>query len=531
MALDFNLICFEDEHLLVANKPPGLTTHSPSSFASEGLYDWLRDREPRWSPLAIIHRLDKETSGLLVFGKTSLANRALTKQFAERTVLKKYSLLTDRPLHSNASTVISTLVRTGEKYASRPLIVRGDRAETRFRVIASTEGRTVVEAVPVTGRTHQIRVHASSRGFPILGDTLYGGTAAKRLCLHAQELTFKHPATGAEMTFHSPADFEANPALLLRAAVVEREKTDAFRLVHGAGDGWPAWYVDRLGEFLLSQAASWPSAEQQRLLAQYRSQFSLAGVYHKMLSCRPRETSIEAASPKWLCGEIAPEQFHVRENGLRFELSFGEGYSSGLFLDQRDNRRRFLANYIARDFPLFESAGSQEVLNTFAYTCSFSVCAAKAGARVTSLDLSRKYLDWGKRNFLSNGLDPAQHDFIFGDVFDWLRRLRRKGRVFSAVILDPPTFSTSKSQGVFRVEKDYPRLVLSALPLLQRNGVLLAAANTAKIRGQGFVESIAAAIRSSGRTILQHHYFPQPPDFPISRAEPAHFNSVWFRIG
>src|SRR5438477_10407733 len=121
MAVDFNLICFEDEHLLVANKPPRLSTHSASSFASEGLYDWLRDREPRWSRLAIIHRLDKETSGLLVFGKTSLANRALTKQFAERTVHKKYLLLTDRPLHSNASTVISTLVRAGEKYVSRPL--------------------------------------------------------------------------------------------------------------------------------------------------------------------------------------------------------------------------------------------------------------------------------------------------------------------------------------------------------------------------------------------------------------------------
>ena len=80
----------------------------------------------------------------------------------------------------------------------------------------------------------------------------------------------------------------------------------------------------------------------------------------------------------------------------------------------------------------------------FAYTCGFSVCAALAGARTTSLDLSRKWLAWGQRNFVLNGLDPAAHDFIYGDATDWLRRLGRKGRQFEAVLLDPPTFSTSK---------------------------------------------------------------------------------------
>src|SRR5437762_14022846 len=91
------LILFEDEHLLVVNKPAGMNTHAPSPFAGEGLYDWLRNREPRWASLAIIHRLDKETSGVMVFAKTPLANRSLTKQFTERAVQKKYLLITDRP--------------------------------------------------------------------------------------------------------------------------------------------------------------------------------------------------------------------------------------------------------------------------------------------------------------------------------------------------------------------------------------------------------------------------------------------------
>ena len=84
------LILFEDEDLLVVDKPAGFNTHAPAPFASEGIYDWLRQREPRWAGLAIIHRLDKETSGVLVFGKTPLANRSLTEQFTQRTVRKKY---------------------------------------------------------------------------------------------------------------------------------------------------------------------------------------------------------------------------------------------------------------------------------------------------------------------------------------------------------------------------------------------------------------------------------------------------------
>src|SRR6266851_1423786 len=77
-------LIFEDDHLLVVNKPPGLNTHAPSPYAGEGLYEWLRHREPRWAGLAIVHRLDKETSGLLVFSKTPLASRSLTEQFTKR---------------------------------------------------------------------------------------------------------------------------------------------------------------------------------------------------------------------------------------------------------------------------------------------------------------------------------------------------------------------------------------------------------------------------------------------------------------
>src|SRR5579883_3469129 len=183
-----SLILFEDEHLLVVNKPAGMNTHAPSPFAGEGLYEWLKHREPRWSRLAIIHRLDKETSGVMVFGKTPEANRSLTEQFTRHSIRKKYRLLTDRLVNFETRTVVSALVRVGEKYTSRPLHAGAERAETKFTVLGHSTAKaargdarltpqTLIEAEPITGRTHQIRVHAATEGFPILGDTLYGGTA------------------------------------------------------------------------------------------------------------------------------------------------------------------------------------------------------------------------------------------------------------------------------------------------------------------------------------------------------------------
>ena len=562
-------IVFEDEHLLVVNKPAGWNTHAPAPFAGEGIYDWLKHREPRWASLAILHRLDKETSGVMVFGKTPLANRSLTEQFAARAVRKKYLLLTDRPVKLREFTAKSKIVRAGERYVSR---AGGELAETRFAALSALElerpsptrhegygypkragsetgAPILVGAEPLTGRTHQIRVHAAESGFPILGDTLYGGTPWARVCLHAAELGFKHPATGGAMTFTAPADFEADAGLGLRAAIIEPEATDAFRLVHGASDGWPAWYVDRLGDFLLSQSERELNDEQRARLgeigapnsdsartstgqrAEWEFGAPVRGSYHRTLSLHVRHSSVAEAGHRLVLGEAAPERFTIRENGVRFELSFHEGYSVGLFLDQRDNRRRFLTGQVAADFRLQTPDSRPEILNCFAYTCGFSVCAALAGARTTSLDLSKKYLEWGKRNFALNGLDPAQHDFIFGDTFDWLKRLAKKQRAFDVVILDPPTFSQSKEGGVFRAEKDYGRLVSAALPVLKPGGVLLASTNAADWPPEDFLAKVESAIRDGRRKILQRHYVPQPPDFPVSRAEPAHLKTIWLRIG
>ncbi|MDR3459858.1 MAG: class I SAM-dependent methyltransferase [Verrucomicrobiae bacterium] len=526
-------VIFEDEHLLAVHKPAGWNTHAPGPYAGEGIYDWLRAREPRWASLAIIHRLDKETSGILVFGKTALANKSLTEQFTARQVHKTYLLLTDKPVPGTELMVKTTLLRLGEKYASRP---GGEMAETKFTPIVDAKhaisGLKMVRAEPFTGRTHQIRVHAAENGFPILGDTLYGGTASARVYLHAGEIEFRHPATNAPVKLSAPVDFDREPRLALRSAIIDPEATDAFRLVHGTSDGWPGWYVEKLGDFLLSQAEGPLTAAQQAELARLAKKFSALGAYHKMLSRHVRQSKTGEVSPQLAWGEPAPERFVIQENGVRYELSFNEGYSVGLFLDQRDNRRRLLTGHVAGDFPLFNEKlkiknTKPEVLNTFAYTCGFSVCAALAGARTTSLDLSKKYLEWGRRNFAHNDLDPAAHDFIYGDTFDWLRRLAKKGRAFDAVVLDPPTFSQSKENGVFRVEKNFGDLLSAALPVLKPGGVLLASTNAADWPPETFMETVATAVHGAKRKMGKQHYVPQPPDFPISREEAAYLKTMW----
>ena len=271
-------VLHEDEHLLVVNKPAGWNTHAPSPYAGEGIYEWLKHREPRWANLAIIHRLDKETSGVLVFGKTPLANRSLTEQFAGREVRKKYLLLTDREPKQREFTAKSKIIRAGERYVSG---AHGEEAETRFEVGSrkSEAGSVIVGyyevvAEPLTGRTHQIRVHAAENGFPILGDTLYGGAAFNRVCLHAAEIVFKHPASGDEVKFTAPVDFSADARLALRNAITDPSETDSFRVIHGASDGWPGLFVEQLGEFQLSQSEATLTVAQREHLASRPSPLS-----------------------------------------------------------------------------------------------------------------------------------------------------------------------------------------------------------------------------------------------------------------
>ena len=202
---------------------------------------------------------------------------------------------------------------------------------------------------------------------------------------------------------------------VLRAAIIDPQLTNAFRLLHGASDGWSGLYVNKFGDHLLAETVNELNERQQNEIRRLAQAHAAHGVYHKLLNRNVRRMQASESSPQLIFGESAPDRFTVHENGLSFDLSFNEGYSVGLFLDQRDNRRRFLTDYIAPEFfvapaktrrreedvsglaPLREVS----VLNIFAYTCSFSVAAAKAGAHTTSIRYSQKNI-WSGANGTSH---------------------------------------------------------------------------------------------------------------------------------
>ncbi len=187
-------------------------------------------------------------------------------------------------------------------------------------------------------------------------------------------------------------------------------------------------------------------------------------------TCRRRPPS--AARPACCAARrAAPLETEVVEAGARYGLDFAGGYSAGLFIDQRANRARLRAWKPKR------------LLNTFAYTCSFSVVAAQAGAETVSVDLSRRSLTRGEENFSRNGLDPkVGHKFIADDVLGVLPRLARRGEKFDAIILDPPTFSRNQSGTAFQVQRDFGQLVTLALEVAAPAARILLSVNHSAMR-------------------------------------------------
>ncbi|MFA7006992.1 MAG: pseudouridine synthase, partial [Verrucomicrobiia bacterium] len=244
-------VLFEDDYLLAVNKPAGVNTHAPDRLAMEGLHEWLQRR--RGQPLAIHHRLDKETSGVIVFGKSASANRSITEQFEQKTVRKTYIFLT-------AAAAPSEPVQ-----ASSP--IDGKPATTSFESAGNCGRFALIRATPETGRTHQIRIHATQNGFAVVGDALYEkpATPLPRLMLHAASLELRHPQTGETLHFNAPtpATF-SNPDWLtaareFRSLLFDPADTNACRLVSSAADGFPNAMADRYGDRLLLQWYAQPN--------------------------------------------------------------------------------------------------------------------------------------------------------------------------------------------------------------------------------------------------------------------------------
>jgi RluA family pseudouridine synthase len=210
-------VLYEDDAILAVEKPAGLPTHAtadPGRPHLIGLVTAYLARPANTEPYLGVHqRLDRDTSGIVLFAKAPSANPGLARAFAERKVEKTYHALTVRPGRQPPSRwgVRSRLAPAGKRRMTA-VGSGGQEAETRFRLIESFRGGLLIEARPVTGRKHQIRVHLADAGLAILGDEVYGSASGKaaRLMLHAVRLALPHPVSGEPLVIESspPRDFE-----------------------------------------------------------------------------------------------------------------------------------------------------------------------------------------------------------------------------------------------------------------------------------------------------------------------------------
>ena len=313
-------------------------------------------------------------------------------------------------------------------------------------------------------------------------------------------------------------------ALERRAPLANDPATTAYRLIHAAADGAPGVTVDRFGETLVASLyADLSDDDLKPLLGCLVEKTDARSAYLKR---RPKQVS-HLADEQF--ADLAPAQpiygpavaeVAVQEEGLNYLIRPAAGLSVGLFPDMRETCTRVRA-----------WAAGKRVLNCFAYTCAFGVAAlAGSAARVLNLDLSKIVLEWGKANYRANGLAVDDHDFVYGDVFDWLARLARRGDRFDLVILDPPGFSRTKTRR-FSAEHDYGELAGLAARVTERGGLLLACCNVAELPRRAFRDRVIAGLAAAGRTAEIVGLYHEPAiDFPAPQERSSYLKIIALRL-
>lgn len=286
-------------------------------------------------------------------------------------------------------------------------------------------------------------------------------------------------------------------AAISRRSGLERE-TNAFRLIHGEGDGLPALVCDRYDRWLVVQLMSAGlEVFRQEITEALRAATGAEGILARNDS--PLRTREQLPREKVLLSGSVPEEVEVLENGIRYLAAPWTGQKTGAFLDQRENRA--LVGRIARG----------DALDCFSYHGSFALHLARGASTVTALDASRGALDRAQQNAALNGFTNI--DFVEADAFDWLRQRYREGRRFDTIVLDPPAFAKTRGS-ISSALRGYKEVNLTAMKLLAPGGVLFTASCSFHLTKALFLEMLQEAAADSGRRIVMREFRGQPMDHP-----------------
>jgi 23S rRNA (cytosine1962-C5)-methyltransferase len=503
-------LLWKDESYFALAKPPRLDLERPSakrgpSFvqAVAVLLGVAKEGE-NLIPLVLPERLE---SGVAVFARGEEA-RARFADAAEAHRLRF------------AHVVIARGKPPRARIAVKPGAIRAAAAPgrvpkhlpppARLEVLASHRDLHVVRCMSPSARMEDLRRALKVGGLTIVGDlrpSPYAPprevTPGRRPLVHFERVQFRHPRTGEEVSITAPAprefhgylslpqllDEHLHAALAARLALLLDEDTNAFRLFTGRPEGIGGLAAEKLGDVLVLETQEGKFQGREPQLRQVANWYErVLGAKTVIARTAPRQRSSGAATDpddkiQILKGEDVEETI-IEENGLRFLVRPARGLHVGLYLDQRDNRRR-----------IRQLAAGKDVLNLFANTCGFSVAAAAGGAAsTTSVDLSLANLEWGKRNFELNGLDLTAHRFIRSDAFEFFARARRQERSYDVIIADPPSFARlKKPKRNFEIRKHLVDLLAEALELLRPGGIVLVSTNSRLLSQRWLLEQLEAA--------------------------------------
>lgn len=454
----FLSLLYEDDEIVAVDKPYGIDSHTNDSkagnegFIVPGLIELFEANLGR--KLHIIHRLDRTTTGAIVFGKSLEAAKKYQQFFRNRESEKTYLFVTAaRSTRAECATEQAILHKGAEL-----------EAKTDFKRLKVGRRFELWEAHPHTGRNHQIRIHGAHVGLPLLGDRKYGGARFPFLCLHNRSLRFPN---GVAIESRSPAYFEdltfledqkwaevlheldRRQRLLPCAFTAGGLGRESIRLLERRDSEGPEALLDLFdrGLALTWYGATWTPSDER--------------LYERLAAFLDRPAHVRLLNPKLRDEKGRPLEKLLARPETRTPES-DAAIHQGVFADQR------LMRHWVR-----ENASGKSVLALFSSLGAFGLAAAEGGAvEITSVDSSKSALNTARKTFEEGGLKPEEFKFLNREPLAFLERCKSKSIRFDLIVCDAPTFARGE-RCHFRIESDLQALLTKAIDVLAAKGMLL----------------------------------------------------------